>query len=179
VAIYIYFDYKEVDQTAENVAARLLKQLVFNLDGSHPTIASLAQCKSRQQRPDLVVLIKMFTECTKEYTNICVIIDAFDECFQDQQARVTALLLKPLCEAGARIHITTRLSCVGDLTSVLTDASVEELRADHDDIKNYLNKKITERTDKSIEIGFKTRLIEIISGQANGMFNLSQILLMA
>jgi hypothetical protein len=170
IPVYIYFDYKEVDQTAENVARKLLKQLMFRLDGSHPTIVSLAERQRSQQRPDLPALVKMFTECAKEYT-VSVILDAFDECFENQQARLTTLFIKPICEAGINIHITTRDSCLEQLKSVLEGASIEELRADPDDVKNYLDKKITERTDKLIENALKTKLIETISGHANGMFN--------
>jgi hypothetical protein len=117
----------------------------------------------------------MLTECTKENTAISVILDAFDECFQDQQARITVSLIKPICDAGIKIHITTRDSCLEQLKSVLKSASIEELRADCDDIKNYLDKKITERIDKAIEGPLKTILMETLSDRANGMFNLSEI----
>jgi hypothetical protein len=152
---------------------------MFRLDGSHPTIVSLTERQRSHQRPDLPALVKMFTECAKEYTAVSVILDAFDECFQNQQARLTTLFIMPICEAGIKIHITTRDSCLEQLKSVLAGASIEEVRADPDDVKNYLDKKITERTDKLIENALRTKLIETISGQAKGMFNLYGMSLMA
>lgn len=150
------------------MAAKLLKQLTFPLDRLHPTIASLSEYKQNDQRPELPVLIKMLTECAKKYTAVCVILDAFDECFEAQQRRVAAYLLKPLHDVGIGIHVTTRYSCVEVLKSILTDASVEEMRADCDDIKNYLEKQIQE-SGKGISNPFKATLIDTISGRADGM----------
>ena len=150
------------------MAAKLLKQLAFRLDGLHPTIESLSEYKRNHQRPDLLALVKMFTECAEDYTSVSVVLDAFDECFQAEQRRVAELLLKRLCDVGIGIHITTRDSCVEVLTSVLKDASVEEIRADCDDIENYLEKQI-EESDKSINNPFKAKLIETIRGRADGM----------
>ena len=150
------------------MAAKLLKQLTFPLDRLHTTIASLSDYKQKDERPELPVLIKMLTECATKYTAVSVILDAFDECFEPQQRRVAAYLLKPLYDVGIGLHITTRYSCVEVLKSVLTDASVEEMRADCDDIKNYLEKQIQE-SGKGINESFKATLIEKISGRADGM----------
>ena len=150
------------------MAAKLLKQFAFPLNGLHPTIESLSKYKQKDQRPDLLALVKMFTECAEDYTSVSVVLDAFDECFQAEQGRVAELLLKHLCDVGIRIHITTRGSCVEVLTSALKGAPVEEIRADCKDIENYLEKQIQKRA-KSIDNPFKAELIKTIRGRAAGM----------
>jgi hypothetical protein len=116
----------------------------------------------------------MLIECAKRYTTVSVIIDGFDECSQDQQGRVTASLLMPICDAGMKVHLTTRDSCLAQLKSVLKGSSISEIKADRDDIKNCLERKIEDRIDKVIKKDLKTDIIETISGQADGMFNLPE-----
>jgi hypothetical protein len=150
------------------VASNLLKQLASSLDVLDPTFNSLYKHQANNTRPSLSELVGLFTKCSRQFEKVSVVLDAFDECVQEQQQRILESIVKQFSEAGISIFITTRVHCLDHLKVALDRAAVENITANRDDIENFLARQLQERNKRTSE-GFKAELITTISARAEGM----------
>jgi len=104
---FIYMDYKEKEtQTAPNISANILKQMIASLDTiPEDLLESMETIKNSQNMDDWSYLIK---RCASQFGSTFVVIDAMDEC-RDYRTRNQMLnLLSSIRGQHQKILITSR-----------------------------------------------------------------------
>ena len=81
---YLYCDYKASDQTAVNLIASLLQQIVQSetklLDGIN---ALYEEHRRKQTRPSLADFTRLLQKEAQQFSRVFIVIDAVDECRDD------------------------------------------------------------------------------------------------
>jgi len=71
--VYLYFDYKDDEQTPSKVMACLLAQLVSALPYIPECVeTAYKKCNTGQPRPDLSTLVELFRTIAGEFSNVVV-----------------------------------------------------------------------------------------------------------
>ncbi|KAJ7584529.1 ankyrin repeat-containing domain protein, partial [Mycena floridula] len=182
--LYIYCDYtRQSDQTPTQLLGSMLKQLVQH----QPTISDHLlelhkSCLSQEAFPTIQELITALHTEALLYSHVYIIIDALDECSEDNQAR--ELFLSNPLEQGLRslsdciqVLITSR-----DILSI-SQAFNNELRihieAHEEDLQTYIKGRIiTDVKLKRLVKGDATLEAEIVDQvilKAAGMFLQAQL----
>jgi hypothetical protein len=166
--VYLYFDYQNhINQTVERVMSCLLYQIACSLPKLPSSLKESHQKSiSGGSNPNLLELIELFKVCAKEYPSVLVVLDAFDECDLRQQGRMVSIIHQ-LCSVGIRVFITTRPHILPDLEQ-FKDAKLMEIKANEDDIENYLTRELQNRP--RLSDSFKREVIKKIKSKARAMY---------
>jgi hypothetical protein len=124
-----------------------------------------------REEPPLSVLIDLFKTCARELSAVAVILDAFDECDVDERGRIVSELLPPLSESGVKVYITTRHHLLDPLKLEFESSTFLEIKANKDDIENYLMQQIKHRWNR-LPPDFKMEITRTISERADGMYKI-------
>jgi phosphoglycolate phosphatase-like HAD superfamily hydrolase len=120
-----------------------------------------ANCQPRTRE-----VIEMFKECSKQFSTVVVLLDAFDECAATEQKGIIDLL-NELGGGGIRVFVTSRPELKHALENKLIDPISAAIRAQDEDIKMYLSKRLDENGE--VDPGLKKSIIEELQKEADGM----------
>jgi hypothetical protein len=167
---YFYFDYSVKQQSAVDVLASLLKQLAsplnkvpLCLNGLYQKFKPLAE---EVPRPTKETLLELLLEFGKEYPQVFVFLDAFDEC--DAPLRVELVsIIQVLHDAKIKVWVTTQPGQLQGLEKGgLTDAVKAEIKAKETDVARYVRSNLT---NVAIDDQLRTDIINTISSGVDGM----------
>jgi hypothetical protein len=166
--IYLYFDLK-TPRTVDNIAATFLKQIAWPPELDFPPVKQVYESlKSRENRPSRNALIEFFLECA-ECRKIKVLFDALDECSDEQQGQLFQAI-QLLLDRDIGVYITTRPHLVGHLKREFPDAVVENIRANREDVRGFLEQAISRHSHRDpVRPEFMETIVAKI-GDAQGMY---------
>jgi hypothetical protein len=169
IPTYFYFDYKDSqNQTAEIVIASLLKQLAHPLDPAHPCLEAIYdKIKNGSPMPILSIMVELFITCSESLPAVSVILDAFDEC--GQQDRIIGDIVKRFYLAEIKVYITTRPHLCELFASEFDKVPIIPITADDDDVKNYIAEQLQKPKRKLLTDDFKKEIVQKIGSRAQGM----------
>jgi hypothetical protein len=146
----------------------LLKQLAHPLGVSHPCFEYLYEkIEHGAPKPTLSVLVELFIKCSGCFSSFSVILDAFDEC--GQQDRILRDVVKPFYLSGTRIYITTRSHLRDTFKREFERATIVSISSNDDDIRSYISQELQAKKPRLTE-EFRTKIIEEIGSRAAGMY---------
>jgi hypothetical protein len=120
------------------------------------------------QKPGLSVLVKLFVECSRHFSAVSVLLDAFDECRPSQQSTIIDDVLKQFWLSGIKVYITLQSHLLDTFKNEFNSATIIEIKADDDDVKNYITREL-EAKKKGLTDKFKAEIITKIGSRAQGM----------
>jgi hypothetical protein len=91
--------------------------------------------------------------------------DALDECYDRHQGEVI-WIIQQFNEAGIRVYVTARDP---HWVSNQLKARPFEIKAQYDDVKNYVTQQMRKRKLPTLDCELKTEIIENISSGVHGM----------
>jgi hypothetical protein len=175
--LVVYFQYNSRNlQTSENIARALCKQIVHQL-GVIPKSLQTAYNRFKDGHIsgqfDTIFFLSLLAEYVKQFLSVFLILDAFDECADDQIPTILKLLQK-LLECQLRIFVTGRPHILDsphireedELQQWLQERSTLEIKASPGDITIYLKEKL--KTTKRIEEKIKSKILTTVSMKAEG-----------
>jgi hypothetical protein len=117
--------------------------------------------------------LSLLVECVERFSSVFLVIDAFDECAEDQRPTILKWL-QLLLESRLRIFLTSRPHvrdspdfCQDDeLQRWLLESNPLEILASQSDIKRYLQDKL--KTVIRCDEQLKTKILTTISTKAQG-----------
>jgi hypothetical protein len=120
-----------------------------------------------------MIFLSLLVECVEQFSFVFLVIDAFDECAEDQRP-IILKWLQLLVESRVRIFITSRPHvrdspdfCEDDeLQRWLQESNPLEILASQSDIKSYLHDKL--KTVKRCNAQLKDKILTTISTKAQG-----------
>ena len=172
VVAHLYFDYRiQSYQSAENMLASLLKQLVIPLPKfPEPVLELHRRLSNLEKRPQQMDLEQAIVSTCEKYDRVFVIIDALDECDAKNHRKDFLKALKTLrTHSNFSIFVTSR-PYPKDIKEDLKGAPQIIVGAHDDDLQRYISGEI-ESSDNidEIDADFKTEIITRVSEAAQNM----------
>ena len=168
----IYFNYKEqIEQTACNVVASVLKQLLQNQSKASADVQLLYNHHNKQNtRPELGELVKALRSEIKSYSKVFIVVDALDECPEDNGVRQHILTELRSLAATVNLMFTSR-----HLTAIEREfqgAERLDVQATDNDIRQYIKGRISRehrlarhiRADHTLEDDILNTLVDNAMG---------------
>jgi hypothetical protein len=179
---YLYCSYKEPAQTAVNLIASLLQQIVqrevnvseVNVSDS---INDLYKKHTRHQtRPSLAEFSRLLQTEARQFSRLFIVIDGLDECKDDNTRDI---LLSEIGKLQPHLHllITTRPH-IRIAVDFFKEASLLEIDPSHEDIEIYILARLKKesrlqeyiRKEPELENEIITRIAEITEGMSVSAF---------
>jgi hypothetical protein len=168
---YVYCNYKEQDQTAVNLVASLLEQIISRQDNIPDNVVALhEEHSSKRTRPSIADYSRLLQKQVNDLRRVFIIIDALDECLEIDGTRDAFLaevrqLLPTACLLVTSRHIAT-------IENDFQDAARIEIRARDGDMRAYIDARIQKekRLKLCLHKNPDLRLADIIVEKAQGMY---------
>lgn len=169
---YVYCIYNAVDQTATNLIASLFQQVVQQQSVLSGDVTSLYDHHNEERtRPSLPEYIRLLQAHIQRFSRIFIVVDALDECSEDDGVRDLFLAQLRYLLPNIRLLVTSRE--ITSLGRAFDDATRLEIRANEDDLRTYIQVQIEEqallRSHIKDDPSLKDTIINTIIEKANGM----------
>jgi hypothetical protein len=171
---YLYCNYKSRNQNALNLIGSLLRQLLESLS-EIPTLVVTSYKTHMQEKttPLLEDFSKLLQSQISQYEKAYIVIDAVDECVEDERALMLATLSE-IQEVFPTLYLLTTSREIDIIGYDLEDAVPLDITARDNDIRKYLESKLAVtsrlrsliRSEKTLEKKIKDTLIS----EAKGMY---------
>ncbi|PNP58742.1 hypothetical protein THARTR1_01758 [Trichoderma harzianum] len=175
---YIYFDYRQKEETAERLLRNLLKQLAQKRS-SLPTCVSAMYKQDTDQGipPSLEAISLALQTVARDYSKTFIIIDANDECTNSNDCQVKFLeeILNLCNKSAANIFATSRPNT--EIANRFKGATFIEICARGEDIRQYLNGNMDHLLSDSVrnDMELRTEIEKAIVSSVQGMFLLAKL----
>ena len=138
---FVYCSYKDSEQTRENLMASLLRQFAQRLPSLPEEIRNkYKQCKVEKTRPLLADYLQLLHKVARMFSQAFLLVDALDECKEDDGARKRFLAALRELSTSFRIVVTSRW--IPAIESEFSEALKLEIRADSKDVEEYVRSRI-------------------------------------
>ena len=141
---YIYCNYKtQVDQTATNLAATILKQLIQERPSGFEAVATLYDCHAnRRTRPSLEEVLGALRLVVSNYSKVYVVVDALDECIDHDGSRSQLLAALRNLQSEGNLNLMATSRFIPEVMQQFSFAPVLEVRASDSDVKRFVEGQI-------------------------------------
>ncbi|KAI9792977.1 MAG: hypothetical protein M1816_001299 [Peltula sp. TS41687] len=175
----LYCSYQQrIDQTAETLVASLLKQLVQGRGVISDSIESLYEVhRSKGSRPKRTELADALRSEIHSYTRAFIVVDALDECAEDQGIRRD--LLGELESLSDIVHLmaTSRPHVIID--QHFNGIRELHIHADDKDIEEYVRRRIQQESRLARHVKadptLEDDMVKMIVANSKGMFLLARL----
>ncbi|KAJ7585110.1 Pfs, NACHT and ankyrin domain protein [Mycena floridula] len=181
--LYIYCDYtRHGDQTPTQLLGALLKQLVQHRQSISDHLLTLhATCLSQEADPTITELITALHTETSLYSHVHIIVDALDECSENDQARELFFSTHPqgLWTLPDNVHILITSRDILSISQEFHSTPRISIKAHNEDLQTYIKGRII--TDVKLkrlvkgDITLETEIIDEVILKAAGMFLQAQL----
>ena len=168
--LYLFFDYKDVDnQTAKKVIRSLLKQLVLARQSIPSDLEKIYnEDKDEKRSPTLDTFVNLFIKHVNELSFI-VLLDAFDEC--GEQENVLSRLIQHFYNSGIKMFITHRPHALTTPELHFQNFASVEIQARDEDVERFITEELdTKPKGKRLDADFRDRISTEIKNKAKGMY---------
>ena len=165
---YIYCSYKEENQTAVNLIRSLLLQLVQRSLVISEVVALYDHHIERQTTPTLDEWSKLLQSTISRFAKAFIIVDALDECPEVNETRENFLKEIQKLQSIVNLLVTSRHDAA--IEKKFERASRLEIQANHEDIRKYLEYRISElKLHVEANTTLQSEIITTIVKKAKGM----------
>ena len=169
--VYIYCNYKmQLEQTTVNLVASLLKQLLQH----QPTVSddvksSYGRHRKMGTHPTLDEAFKLLQSEMHRYSQIFVVIDALDECSNENQARQNLLSKLHALQMSHSVNLMMTSRHIPDITQEFQNSLQLEIRANEEDVRGYLDGQMFRlascvRKNTDLQEAIKESIVKAVDG---------------
>ena len=138
---FVYCSYKDPDQTPEELIASLLRQFAQRLPSLPEEIKDMYKQHTKEKtRPSLAEYLRLLHMVVQMFSQAFLLVDALDECKEEDGARKR--FLAALKELSAGVHLVVTSRWVPAIESEFSEALKLEIRADSEDVAQYVRFRI-------------------------------------
>ena len=176
---YVYFNYKQnvdkqnVDkQNVDNLLSRLLKQLSQkrpSLPDSVKALYDQHHQRNKRTRPSIDELSRALQSVAAMYSRVFIIVDALDECQASDgcRARFLSEIFNLQVKYGTNIFATSRF--IPEITEKFNGSTLLEIRARDEDVRKYLDGRISQSESKFLK-SYHEEIKAEITKAVDGMY---------
>lgn len=168
----IYFDYNVRDvQSLVNIFSDIYKQLLHNHRVIPEDLAALYErCRSRGTRPKMSMIMDILHSEIKRHSRVYVVIDALDECSEDDQAS----LIYELRNLEPQINLLVTSRFLESITDIFRGQPSLQISAHYGDVEAYIWHRIHNESRLSKQIrkdpAFGAKIVEAVAEKAQSMY---------
>jgi uncharacterized protein involved in tolerance to divalent cations len=164
----IFCNYKEqTTQTATNLVASLLKQIVQDCVTTSDNVKSFYKHhQNRDTRPRLVEFTKALESEIGTYAKTFVVVDAIDECPEDNGTR--AILLKTLQSLAGTVNVIVTSRDLASIARQFQGTQRLDIHAKEDDMRRYIEERIANVPRRHL-MTLRETIIKKVLENARGM----------
>jgi hypothetical protein len=163
---YLFCNYKsQAEQSALNLLLALLKQLV----DSHANFADSVEemynrHERRKTRPSVDEVIKALRNACSKYTTSYIIVDALDECADENgdRGRLITVLRELQMEGDVRLLFTSR--SIPEIAQKFELDLMLEVRATREDVEKFVASHVSSRYDAQLRTEIVNTIVEAVDG---------------
>ncbi len=113
-----------------------------------------------------MILLEQFISCSEEFEYVFLLLDAFDECDNDQQEAMLSLIHQFKSQSSIRIMLASQphLQKLGTLSEC---AITINLSASDSDVRTYLSFRL--ERERFLSQGLKSKIVEKVGQGVKGM----------
>ena len=169
---YIYCVHNGINQTANNFLGSLLRQLATQSAASLKDIKSCYEHHARYgTRPSLNEIVGLLRSQVEGFDELFIVIDALDECPEQDQTRKSFLAQVRALPPKARLMVTSRNVPV--IERMFKNDMCIEIRAQDQDIMTFINSQM-EQQDEFADLledheEVRSDITATVLDKANGM----------
>jgi hypothetical protein len=169
---YIYCTYRDQNQTALDLIASLLKQLIDQRPIVSCNILELYRHhRSRQTRPPLTEVSRFLLAELRHFSKVFIVIDALDEC--SEESRIRGHFLAEVMKLLPMICLLVTSRVIPDMERRFEAASRLEIYASGTDVRRYLEGRIERELPLADFVGtdpnLRTDILTTIVQKSDGM----------
>ncbi|EWZ30352.1 hypothetical protein FOZG_15843 [Fusarium oxysporum Fo47] len=170
---YVYCNFRRQDeQTARELLASVLKQLLQSLPTLPESIQSLHRMGSR---PSLDAISSTLLCVAKLFSRVFVVIDALDECRASDGSRARFLNEIFDLQSKCQINIFATSRPILDVISIFANRVSLEIRATDDDVRMFVRGHMPQLPEFFSQQGLEEDVTSQIVRSVQGMFLLAQL----
>ncbi|OPB44479.1 hypothetical protein A0O28_0027980 [Trichoderma guizhouense] len=172
--VYLYFDYKrqQHEQKTEHVIANLVKQLCLKLmrRGFPPEVEELYnRHEERMTRPLIKELSEVLVSLIKSFSRIFIIIDALDECEDNDGSRTRLLNQLFSLQEETHLNLFATSRPIPSITKRFQKCLLREIIPSHNDVTLFLGNYMSQLPsfvtgDIELQVEIKTSIVSAIDG---------------
>jgi predicted ATPase len=167
---YLYCNFRRKDeQKAQDLLTSLLKQLSQERSSLPDSVKFLYdKHKEKRTRPALGEISRTLQSVASMFSKVVIIVDALDECQVSDGCRTTFLMeiLSLQTKTGANLFTTSRF--IPEITESFRDSIKLEIRAHDEDVRQYLDGRISQSRQKLLQT-YRKEIETEITKSVNGM----------
>jgi hypothetical protein len=168
---FVYFDYKDDNQTPGRVLASILKQVISALPKIPPVVSQYYTGKrGREAHLSPYELEKLLISVLEPLPRTFIVIDALDECDERRHRRDMLNIIRSLrAYQNIRIFLTSR-PYPSDIQSTFLNSPKINIEARDSDLRLYMVEQLVEATDVgTIDRNFMEDIIQKLINGSQGL----------
>jgi hypothetical protein len=167
----LFCSYKaQVDQSAPNLFAAVLKQLVQGRpDIAAPVMHMHDHHSKRGSKPSLDELTQALLSTCSSYSTVYIVIDALDECSNRDGVRRQLIDKMHDLQAGRNVRLLFTSRFIADVTQYFQSYPRLEVRASEEDVRRFVAARIPRlpnfiQRDEELKNEVQTKVVEAVDG---------------
>jgi hypothetical protein len=150
---YLYCNFRRKnEQKAQDLLASLLKQLSQERSPLPDGINSLYdKHQEKRTRPSLDEISRTLQSVASTYSRVIIIVDALDECQVSDSCRMTFLTEIFSLQTKTRANLFATSRSIPEITERFRDSITFEIRAHDEDVRQYLDGRISQSGQKLLQ----------------------------
>lgn len=167
---YIYCNFRrQHEQKINDLQTSLLKQLSDARPSFLVGLKSLYdEHKAKQTRPSLDEISRTLQSVASTYSRLIIIVDALDECQVSDDCRVKFLTEILNLQNRTRVNLFATSRTIPEITERFRGSITVEIRAHSEDVRQYLDGRISQSGQKLLE-GYREAIKTEITKAVDGM----------
>jgi Cdc6-like AAA superfamily ATPase len=168
---YLYCNYKaQIDQTTTNILSAILKQLVQGrLSAAEPVVRLFHHHSTRRTRPSLEEIFSSLQSVLASYSNVYLVVDAFDECADKEGTRSQLLDKLRSLQSKADLHIMVTSRFIPKIVNEFKSAPTLEVRASKTDVEQFVKSRMhllpnCVQRDSALQAIVQEKVVEAVDG---------------
>lgn len=165
--LYFYCDFRQ-PRLFVDVAASLTRQIV-SMNAQLPSLVrDLFGRPDPEELPSLADLIRIYVDAASNFTEIFVVLDAFDELQMDGRDTFIGLIHN-FQHPVTRVLVLSRLQPPEDLQEAFPQITALPLSPNEDDLHAVLSERLSATPFINMDDNLRTDLVVSLTQRANGL----------
>jgi Cdc6-like AAA superfamily ATPase len=167
----LFCSYKaQIDQSAPNLFAAVLKQLVrFRPDIAAPVSRMHEELSKRGNKPSLDDLTQALYSVCSSYSTVYIVIDALDECSNVNGVRRQLIDKMRDIQGSGNVRLLFTSRHIPDVTQDFKANPWLEVRASEKDVRSFIAGQVSHlpnciRRDEALQKVVQTKIVEAVDG---------------
>jgi hypothetical protein len=137
---YLYCNYKrQAEQTAPNLVAAIIKQLVQDRPSIAQSLSGIYEHhRVKRTRPQIKELSSVLQSVVGNYSKVYVVLDALDECPEQNRTRSQLLGICRDLQQQSGLHLMVTSRRISGIVEEFKDVPLVDVRASNLDLKRFV-----------------------------------------